>query len=249
MPPRVWDSLLSELDRAVYRDAGYGQRGGGGARPALLVVDVTYDFVGDRPEPILESIKKFRNSCGEVGWQGMHAIRALLDVARQQHIPIFFTKGMDVDSELTRGSWAWKNSRALERGDLAARIGNQIPDLIAPQPDELVIQKPKPSAFFGTPLASYLVGLGVDTVLVTGTTTSGCVRATVVDAFSNNFHTVVVEDGVFDRGELPHKANLFDMHAKYADVISLDEAITYLTQPMQARAPATSSAQPNGLMR
>src|SRR5438270_12267761 len=127
MSPRVWDNLLSELDRAVYVDAGYGGRGGAGARPALLVVDVTYDFVGDRPEPILESIKKFRNSCGEVGWQGMRAIRALLDVAREQDVPIFYTKGMDEESALTRGSWAWKNDRVLQKGELAARIGNQIP--------------------------------------------------------------------------------------------------------------------------
>jgi nicotinamidase-related amidase len=107
-------------------------------------------------------------------------------------------------------------------------MANQIPDLIRPRPGEVVIQKTKPSAFFGTPLASYLTGLGVDTVLVTGTTTSGCVRATVVDAFSNNFRTLVVEEAVFDRGDLPHKANLFDMHSKYADVITVDEAKAYL---------------------
>jgi maleamate amidohydrolase len=238
---RVWEGLLSELDRAVYRDAGYGSAGGPGHRPAVVVVDVTYDFVGDKPEPILESIKKFRNSCGEVGWQGMTAIRDLLDQARQLQVPVFYTKGMDDQSALTLGSWAWKNSKALERGELAQRIGNQIPDLIAPGPGELVIQKPKPSAFFGTPLASYLIGLGVDTLLVAGTTTSGCVRATVIDAFSNNFRTVVVEDCVFDRGELPHKANLFDMHSKYADVVPIDEAKAYLRSLQPAALAAGNS--------
>ena len=225
---RVWDDILSERDREVYADSGYGQRGGGGQNPALLVIDVTYDFVGDKSEPILDSIKKFPNSCGEAGWEGMRHIRALLDLCRELEVPIFYTKGMDERSAISRGGWTRKNSRALDKGDLAERIGNQIPDLIAPRPGEPVIQKTKPSGFFGSPLASYLVELGVDTVLVTGTTTSGCVRATVIDAFSYNFRTLVVEEGVFDRGDLPHKANLFDMQAKYADVVSLEEAREYL---------------------
>lgn len=233
---RVWDDVLSERDREVYRNAGYGQRSGGGQRPALLVVDVTYDFVGDRPEPILDSIQKFPNSCGEEGWKGMEAIRELLDVCREAGVPIFYTKDLDERSPLTRGSWTWKNAKAIHKSELAERIGNEIPDLIAPQPGEIVIQKTKPSAFFGTPLLSYLIGLGVDSVLVTGTTTSGCVRASVIDAFSNNFRTVVVEEGVFDRGELAHKANLFDMSQKYADVISLEEAKQYV-RSMQ-RVPA-----------
>lgn len=225
---RIWDSLLSDLDRAVYSEAGYGARGGGGERPALLVIDVTHDFVGDKPEPILESVKKFPTSCGEVGWQGMKHIRELLALCRDLRVPIFYTKGMDERSAITRGSWAWKSARGVDKSELSAKIGNQIPDMIAPRAGEVVIQKTKPSAFFGTPLASYLIGLTVDTVLVTGTTTSGCIRATVVDAFSNNFRTIVVEEAVFDRGDLPHKANLFDMNAKYADVVSIEVAKEYL---------------------
>ena len=225
---RTWDDVLPDRDRQVYRDAGYGTRGGGGERPALLIVDVTYDFVGDKPEPILESIKKFPNSCGEEGWRGMEYIRELLDLCREMEVPVFYTKGMDERSAITRGSWTWKNAKAMDKGELAERIGNRIPDMIAPRQGEVVIQKTKPSAFFGTPLASYLIGLGVDTVLVTGTTTSGCVRASVIDAFSHNFRTVVVEEGVFDRGELSHKVNLFDMQSKYADVVSIEDAKRYL---------------------
>lgn len=235
---RVWDDVLSERDREVYRAAGYGARAGGGSRPALLVIDVTYDFVGDKPEPILDSIKKFPNSCGEVGWRGMEYIRELLELCREQDVPIFYTKGMDERSAITRGSWTWKNAKAMNKGELAERMGNEIPDMIAPRAGELVIQKTKPSGFFGTPLSSYLIGLGVDTVLVTGTTTSGCVRATVIDAFSNNFRTIVVEEGVFDRGEVSHKINLFDMHSKYADVISLEEAKRYVKSAKPALEPA-----------
>jgi len=92
-----------------------------------------------------------------------------------------------------------------------------------------VLRKAKPSAFFGTPLLSYLIELGIDTLLVMGGVTSGCVRATVVDAFSNNYRVGLVIDGTFDRYEASHKVNVFDMHAKYADVISAEEAVAYLT--------------------
>jgi nicotinamidase-related amidase len=226
--PRIWDDLLSEHDRAVYANAGYGGHGGGGQRPALIVIDVTYDFVGERPEPVLESIKKFPNSCGERGWRSMDAIRDLLAVCREQGVPIFYTRAPSVRSALARGAWGWKKTNESTRGELANRQGNEFPDLVVPRDGETIIEKTKPSAFFGTPLLSFLVALGVDTLVVTGSTTSGCVRATVLDSFSNNLHTIVVEEGVFDRADLPHRANLFDMQAKYADVFSLEQTIGYL---------------------
>jgi nicotinamidase-related amidase len=225
---RIWDDLLPDLDREVYDRAGYGQRGGGGAHPALLVVDVTVEFVGDRPEPILESIRRFPNSCGEVAWSAMGHIRDLLAVCRDQNVPIFYTKGMDDRNATTRGAWSWKKAASAERGIAENPGRNQIPEMIAPVAGEVVIQKTKPSGFFGTPLASYLTHHHVDTVIVTGTTTSGCIRATVIDAFSNNFRPIVVEEGVFDRSELSHKVNCFDMNAKYADVISSAETLDYL---------------------
>ncbi len=106
--------------------------------------------------------------------------------------------------------------------------GNAIVREIAPHEGDIVILKDKPSVFFGTPLMSYLHELQVDMLLVAGTTTSGCVRATVVDAFSYNFKVVVVEECVFDRGQASHKVNLFDMQAKYADVVPLEAALRYL---------------------
>jgi maleamate amidohydrolase len=234
--PRIWDDVLPLSDRAIYEAAGYGAVGGGGERPALLVIDVTYEFVGDKPEPVLDSIEKFPNSCGEAGWRAMEHIRDLLAAARERGLPVFYTKGLDARSAITRGAWGWKKSAAAEGLVGSNPIGNQIPDLIAPLPDETVIQKTKPSAFFGTPLASYLTHLRVDTVVITGTTTSGCIRATVLDAFSNNFRSIVVEEAVFDRGELSHKMNLFDMNAKYADVISAEETTTYLRSARPAAA-------------
>ncbi len=242
---RSWERWLSERDREVFAAAGYGQHAGAGRRPALLVVDVTHDFVGDRPEPILESIRRFSNSCGADGWTAMERIAELLAAARDVGVPVFYTKGPDEASPAVRGSWAWKNARDLETSDLRRRLGNQIPKMIAPRPGETVIQKDKPSAFFGSPLASYLPPLGIDTLIVAGTTTSGCVRATVVDGFSLNYRMVVAEDAVFDRGELAHAANLFDMHAKYADVIPTKLAIEYLHGlPSAAGKGASSTPEP-----
>src|SRR4029077_7262313 len=106
--------------------------------------------------------------------------------------------------------------------------GPEIPDEIAPAASDIVISKKKASAFFGTPLASYLVDMGVDTMLVTGVSTSGCVRATVVDGHAYNYRVCVVEEGTFDRSSVAHKVNLFDMHMKYADVVSLAETRRYL---------------------
>jgi nicotinamidase-related amidase len=239
---RVWDEALTARDREVYRGAGYGARAGGGQRPALIVVDVTYEFTGLKPEPILDSIKQYPNSCGEVAWEGMQQIRRLLDACRERSIPVFFTKAMDQLTTTTRGSWGWKKTEASASPAAADwQRANSIPDPIAPAEGETVIQKTKPSAFFGTPLVSYLVAAGIDTLIVTGTTTSGCVRATVIDAFSNNYRTIVAEDGVFDRGEASHRINLFDMHAKYADVQTTDEVLDYLATLGANRAPEAAA--------
>lgn len=225
---RIWDAVIPEDERRVFEAAGYGQRAGWGASPALVVVDVNYNFVGDRPEPILDSIKRFRNSCGEVGWRAIPRIARLLQAARAAEIPIFYTtQGVTLD-RLGMGSWAAKNARALEASPEAREIGPEIVREIAPRPGEVVIKKTKPSAFFGTPLASFLTALRVDTLVVSGTTTSGCVRASVVDAFSLNYKVVVVEDCCFDRSETSHRVSLFDLNAKYADVLRLDEVVAQL---------------------
>ena len=107
-------------------------------------------------------------------------------------------------------------------------IDNEIMPQIAPGPRDIVVPKQKPSAFFGTNLMSYLMLLGCDSLLVTGTTTSGCVRASVLDAFSNNIRCTVIEDGCFDRSQASHAINLCDMNAKYADVIQSGEALDYI---------------------
>jgi maleamate amidohydrolase len=106
--------------------------------------------------------------------------------------------------------------------------GNEIMPQIAPGARDIVVPKQKPSGFHGTNLLSYLTMLGCDSVIVCGTTTSGCVRGTVIDSFSYNFRTAVIEDGCFDRSQASHAINLFDMHAKYADVVTSEEVIVFL---------------------
>jgi nicotinamidase-related amidase len=225
----TWDDILTERDKQVFALSGYGKRAGFGQRPAVLVIDVNYNFVGDKPEPILDSVRRFRNSCGAEGWEGVHHIDELLVEARKKHLPAFYTTGHDDRSNAVAfGRWQAKNSRSTEDMSEAWDKGNDIVAEIAPQPGDIVVRKQKPSAFFGTPLMSMLNEVHADSVLVTGTTTSGCVRASVIDAFSYNMKVSVVEECVFDRGQASHKINLFDMAMKYADVISLKEAIDYI---------------------
>ena len=230
MSEPVWNKFLSERDKQVFAAAGYATRQGFGHRPAILVVDVNYAFCGDRPEPILESIKRWRNSCGAEAWEGVKAIKRLLAAARAKGLPVIYSTGVRRDDDWDRGSWNWKNSRAAERPRTQAsgQDGNTIVPDIAPQPQDIVIEKLKPSVFFSTPLLSFLVLLGADSLIVAGTTTSGCVRATVVDAFSNNYRVAIVEEGCFDRSQASHALSLCDMNAKYADVVRLEETLAYI---------------------
>ncbi len=230
MSEPVWKKFLTERDKQVFATAGYGARQGLGRRPALLVVDVNYFFCGDKPAPILESIKRWRNSCGAEAWDGINAIKQLLNAARDRELPVIYTTGTRRADNWDAGAWAWKNTRTAEqpRTDGTSLDGNTIVAEIEPQPQDIVIRKQKPSAFFGTPLLSFLVQLGVDSLLIAGTTTSGCVRATVVDAFSNNYRVSVVEEGCFDRSQASHAMSLCDLHAKYADVVTLDETIAFI---------------------
>ena len=161
-------------------------------------------------------------------WDALPHLQAVLGAARAAGIPV-----IHITSRSDLGHWR----RPI---DPAGRAAQPRPDgsdpfeivpEVAPAPGEPVIRKAAPSAFWGTPLVGYLNQLRVDTVLVVGESTSGCVRATVVDAASHRFRVAVIEECVFDRHEAAHALNLFDMEQKYADVIALDDALTYLASP------------------
>ena len=228
MSKPIWNEFLTERDKAVFSAAGYGARAGFGKRPALLVIDVSYAFAGDKPgEPILESIKRWRNSCGAESWISIGHIKKLIDKAHDKELPVIYTTGVRRPDMWDSGGWTRKNTRSMEAPKTASnRHGYDIVDEIAPSPKDIVIYKQKPSGFFGTPMTGYLTQLGCDSVVVTGTTTSGCVRATVVDAFSYNYRVAMVEEGCFDRSQASHAMTLCDLGAKYADIVKTDEVLS-----------------------
>ena len=220
----TWMASVPEVDRGVYRLAGFANRVGFGKRPAVLVIDLQYRIAGDHPAPIEEAITTmYPTACGEQAWEAVGHVARLLDAARAAGAPIIYPYVA--------------HKRAVDAGrfgqinPLVTSIperGYQFIEEIAPQEGDVLLPKRHASAFFGTALASYLVDFRADTVLVTGATTGGCVRATVADAFSYNFHTIVVEECVFDRIRISHDISLFDMDAKYADVVPVNEVIDYL---------------------
>src|SRR5260221_6404908 len=163
MTERNWDKFLTERDRVVFAAGGLGARAGFGKRPALLVIDVNGAFCGERPEPLPESVKRWRTPCGEDAWVALPYIRQLIDHAHEKGLPVVYTTGEGRADKWDRGSWGWKSSRADETGGAAPAgtnappvDGNEIVAMIAPGPKDIVVKKQKPSGFFGTHLASYL---------------------------------------------------------------------------------------------
>ena len=243
MPEPIWNKFLTERDKQVFSAAGYGARAGFGKRPALLVIDVSWAFCGERPEPILEAIKHWPGSSGEEAWAAIAHIKRLIDAARAKGIPIIYTTNHRRADNWDAGVWAFKKNRkgSNARGIDTNRDGYEIVDVVAPGPKDLVIKKQKPSGFFGTPMASYLTLLGADSVIVTGGTTSGCVRATCLDAFSNNYRVAVVEEGCFDRSQASHAMTFCDLNAKYADIVHTEEVLEYFD-----KLPSGLFTLPNG---
>jgi maleamate amidohydrolase len=219
-----WRDRIPVRDWETYEAAGYGGRVELGQRPAVLVIDVTYGFVGRQNLSMLEAIKQHPNACGEAGWEAIPHIQLVLQAGRSRGAPVFYTAGTTDFAVEHIGRWRDKHRRTLERPPDT----QVIVDEIAPEADDVVIQKTKPSVFFGTPLIGALIDRHIDTLVVTGCTTSGCVRASVIDAFSFGFRTAVVEDAVFDRAELTHAVNLFDMDQKYANVLPASQIAEYL---------------------
>lgn len=220
---RPWDGIVSEEEQRAYRAVGFGKPVGMGRRPVLLIIDVQYRTIGTQRKPFWEAIKEFPTSCGEVGWRAVDRIAGLLAEFRRRGFPVLYPH---VAPKL-----AYDGGRLAQKVPSIMTIaekGYEFPAEIAPHPADILVPKKHPSAFFGTALVSYLVDLGADTVVVTGCTTSGCVRGSVSDAFAYNFKVAVPEDCVYDRSAVSHAVNLFDMAQKYADVMPADDIIARL---------------------
>jgi maleamate amidohydrolase len=230
---RAWSDVLSDLDREVIARGGYGKKRGLGRNPALVLIDCQYNHIGaDRP--ILEQIGEYPAGGGAAAWAAVRRLIPVRETARAAHVPVVYTRYC----YSTRG--ARYDGFALKRGNLERFVdgapGTKIVAELTPNDDELIIDKTTASAMFGTPLSQYLVRLGVDSLLIGGVSTSGCVRATCIDAVSHGFNAAVLEDGVADRIELSHKVSLLDLWMKYADVIECHEAIEYLEGLARIRA-------------
>ena len=199
---------------ADYEAAGFKRSLEPGDRPALLVIDFVNAYL-DPKSPLYAGVEDVLRSAARV-----------LDAARASGIPVIYT-GVVYTPGGVDGGIFYRKIPALEVFDAGSPLG-EIPDELAPGPDEIVIYKQYASAFFGTSLASTLTALGVDTVVIVGLSTSGCVRASAVDAMQYGFIPIVVADAVGDRDPRPHEANLFDLQAKYAEVVTEDDAVKYL---------------------
>jgi len=221
---KPWDTVISDEEQRAYRAAGFGNPSGIGERPALLIIDVQYRTVGTEPKPFWESIKEFPTSCGEVGWNAVRNLVPLLAEFRRRRWPVLYPHVAPKNKATDSGRLAAKVPAIMD----IAQKGYEFVAEIAPREGDVLLPKKHPSAFFATPLVSHLIDLGVDTLVVTGCTTSGCVRCSVVDAFSYNFRVVVPSDCVYDRSATSHAVNLFDMASKYADVATSAEVIAQL---------------------
>lgn len=209
---------LSERDRRIVRESGYEAGGASswdsrevGDAPVVLVIDMQRFIVGD-DEPIFDAIADHQLAMGEVAWDAIDHIEPFLDDARDEDVPVVYTKIVPDETDLP--------AEALE-----------IVDPIAPDPSEPVVEKSYTSSFFGTDLASRLVRRGVDTVVVVGNVTSGCVRATVIDAVQHGFDVVVPRECVFDRLELSHRVALLEIWMKYGNVAPREAVASYLADP------------------
>jgi nicotinamidase-related amidase len=219
---RTFEEELALL-RRQFEAAGMLRRAGCGARPALLVIDMIRGFT-DPASPL-----------GADAPDAVEAIGRLLAGARAARIPVIYSTCHWLDTLEGGRVWSQKipTQRVLQPGSEWVEVDARLP----PAPGEAVIVKHHASCFFGTGLADRLRDAGVDTVIATGMTTSGCVRASVVDAVSSGFRTIVAREAVADRARLPHLASLFDMDAKYGDVMGVEEVLEELrTRTSQAAA-------------
>ena len=213
------ESTGDSQSETLYSQQGMGQTMGFGERPAVIVIDMQHDFCDeDAPTTLWPSI-------GET----IEPIAELSAAARGRPVPVLYTVGLVAADGSSAGLWRLKTRYHGERKvQIEHSRGAEIIPELAPQPGDRVISKWRPSAFFRTDLEVFLGTSGIDTLLVCGTSVSGCVRATVVDGFMRDIRCMVVRECVADRTPHVLEANLFDMHQKYADVVSLAETLDYL---------------------
>jgi maleamate amidohydrolase len=228
-----WKDVVPAADMALY--SRYARETFIGPRAALVAIDL-YNVVyrGGEKSPH-ELDKEFPSTCGINAHRAIEPTKRLFAAARRAGLPIFYCTGDDrANSRPTRAGEAAVATK--RQGRVSKPDDNQIFSAFTPQPEDVVIPKQRASIFQGTPLVSHLTLLGIQSIIMCGESTSGCVRASAVDAFSTGYHVTLVEECCFDRVELSHKVNLFDLHHKYVDVMHIDEVEAHLAGAGLARA-------------
>ena len=212
-----WKDIVDDEILEIYEP--YRREVHVGRNPAVLAIDLYNKAYQGGSRPLREVNRRYPGSCGENAWKAIEPTQALLTAARKAGLPVIYTtRHADTDGVRSTHRRMGKEAEELYH----------IKDELTPLPGELVIYKERASGFFGTPLIAHLRKIGADSLIILGESTSGCVRASTVDAYSYGFHSVVVEECTYDRSMLSHKVNLFDLHHKYADVMHLDEVIEHL---------------------
>jgi nicotinamidase-related amidase len=212
-----WKDIVDDEILEIYEP--YRREVHVGRNPAVLAIDLYNKAYQGGSRPLREVNRRYPGSCGENAWKAIEPTRVLLATARKAGLPVIYTT-RHADTDGVRSTNRRMGTEAEEL--------YHIKEELTPLPGELVIYKERASGFFGTPLIAHLRKIGADSLIILGESTSGCVRASTVDAYSYGFHTVVVEECTYDRSMLSHKVNLFDLHHKYADVMHLDEVIEHL---------------------
>ena len=194
-----------------------------GPAPALMAIDLYELAYQGGSKPVAQLHKTYPSTCGEHAHAAIEPTKRLFAAARLAGIPIFYTTQDTRPDSLPSRVTATRRQRVQTDPALYA-----IKSEFKPQIGDVVITKQRASGFYGTPLMAHLTQLGIQTLIVCGESTSACVRASSVDAYSNGFHVVLVEECCFDRSPLSHKVNLFDLHHKYADVMHVGEVTAHL---------------------
>lgn len=236
MSDRGWYKYLSDRDIKLLTATTWVKQSnfGLGDRPALVIVDAYYGALGIPREDILDSVKKWPSSCGAEGWRAIDLTAPLVQAARKAGVPVVFTTSFQHKPS------PWNRKGKESRKPTSTGVDPYaIVDELAVMQDDIVIEKSLPSAFQGTSLEVVLRAAKIDTILVCGEATSGCVRATVVDGCSMGFKVGIIEECCFDRFESSHSMSLFDMDQKYGDVIDLEFTYKYL-----ASLPHSSEVRP-----
>jgi nicotinamidase-related amidase len=216
-----WKDVVSSDVLDIY--SHYSRNTFVGPAPALLAIDLYELAYQGGPKPVAELHRTYPSSCGENAFAAIEPTRKLFAAARAAGIPIFYTtQDTQPDGAPTRVTATRRRNVPRDPALYAIRSD------FKPQAGDVVVPKQRASGFYGTPLLAHLTQLGVQTVIVCGESTSGCVRASSVDAYSNGFHVVIVEECCYDRSLLSHKVNLFDLHHKYADVMRVNEVVSHL---------------------